>query len=233
MPTEITTISLEPAGDIRPVDTLAPDRLVHELAVHRSHLERLFEKAHSRTDNLEKESKTELPGEILFDLAALVVHGDEPVSLRYFRLTPDGSIAYVTQADIDAAKKPGERRALFANAELRFRRAGDTAAPVQVLRHMSFNLDDAHLKADPSLRRLPQCARKGRGDDEGRDAPALERALHDSSAGGSSTTRTGWCPTRPAFPRGSPARPASPRTRSAPSTARRRSAIPTGPMPTT
>jgi hypothetical protein len=149
--TEITTISLEPAGDIRPADTLAPDRLAHELAVHRAHLERLFEKAHSRTDNLDKEAHTELPGEILFALAALVVHGDEPVSLRYFRLRPDGTLAYVTQADIDAAKKPGERRALFANAELRFRKAGDTAAPVQVLRHVSFNLDDAHLTADPSL----------------------------------------------------------------------------------
>jgi hypothetical protein len=149
--TEITTISLEPAGDIRPVDALAPDRLGHELAVHRSHLERLFEKAHSRTDNLDKESKTELPGEILFDLAALVVHGDEPVSLRYFRIKPDGSLAYVTQTDIDAAKRPADRRALFTNAELRFRKAGDPAAPVQVLRHISFNLDDAHLKADPSL----------------------------------------------------------------------------------
>jgi hypothetical protein len=148
---EITTISLEPAGDVRPIDRLAADFLRHELAVHRSHLERLFEKAHSRTDNLEKESKTELPGEILFDLAALVVHGEEPVSLRYFRLKPDGSIAYVTQSDIDGAKKPGERHALFANAELRFRRAGSADAPVQVLRHVSFNLDDAHLKLDPSL----------------------------------------------------------------------------------
>jgi hypothetical protein len=149
--TEITTISLEPAGDVRPIDGLAPDFLAHELAVHRSHLERLFEKAHSRTDNLEREAKTALPGEILFALAALVVHGDEPVSLRYFRLQPDGSLAYVTQADIDAAKKPADRRALFADAELRFRRAGDASAPVQVLRHISFNLDDAHLRADPGL----------------------------------------------------------------------------------
>jgi hypothetical protein len=151
--TEITTISLEPAGDVRPVDGLSPERLAHELAVHRSHLERLFEKAHSRTDNLEKESRTELPGEVLFALAALAVHGDEPTSLRYFRLRPDGSVAYVTQADIDEAKKPSDRRALFAHVELRFRRAGDPNAPVQVLRHVSFNLDDAHLKGDPSLLR--------------------------------------------------------------------------------
>jgi hypothetical protein len=149
--TEITTISLEPAGDIRPVDRLAADFLAHELSVHRSHLERLFEKAHSRTDNLEKESRTELPGEILFALAALVVHGDEPVSLRYFRVRPDGSLGWVSQADIDAAKTPGDRRALFANVELRFRKAGAPDAPVQTLRHVSFNLDDDHLKADPGL----------------------------------------------------------------------------------
>ncbi len=155
--TELTTISLEPAGDVRPIDKLAPDRLAHELAVHRSHLERLFEKAHSRTDNLEKEAKTELPGEILFALAALVVHGDEPVSLRYFRVRRDGSLSYVSQADIDAAdsaspaKRAAERRGLFADAELRFRRSGDPTAPVQVLRHMSYNLDDAHLTADPGL----------------------------------------------------------------------------------
>ncbi len=151
---DITTISLEPAGDVRPVNGLPPERLARELSGHRSHLERLFLKAHSRTDNLEKESKTEMPGEILFALAALAVYGDEPVSLRYFRLRSDGSLAYVTQEDIDAAKRGSDRRALFANAELRFRRAGTAEATpkaVQVLRHVSFNLDDAHLKADPSL----------------------------------------------------------------------------------
>ncbi|HLK39697.1 MAG TPA: hypothetical protein VKU41_23235, partial [Polyangiaceae bacterium] len=149
---EITTISLEPAGDVRPIEKLAPERLGRELAVHRAHLERLFEKAHSRTENLEKESKTELPGEILFALGALVVHGDEPVSLRYFRLRPDGTVSYVTTEDIDAlAHKPREQRALFDDVELRFRASGDAGAPVQVLRHIGFNLDDAHLKADPSL----------------------------------------------------------------------------------
>ena len=155
---EITTISLEPAGDVRPVDTMPAGGLAHELAVHRGHLERLFEKAHSRTDNLEKESKTEMPGEIVFALAALVVHGFEPTSLRYFRLGPDGAVSYVTQADIDAAaRKPQELRRLFENVELDFRAAGGSASaggvasPVRVLRHIGYNLDDDHLKADGSL----------------------------------------------------------------------------------
>ena len=161
--TEITTISLEPAGDVRPIDALRPERLARELAVHRSHLERLFEKAHSRTDNLQKEARTDLPGEILFALAALVVYGDEPISLRYFHLRPDGSIAYVTQAEIDAAKTPAAVRAVFENAELRFRRhagVGDAGQVVQVLRHLSYNLDDAHLKANPAL--LSHLSAKGK-----------------------------------------------------------------------
>jgi hypothetical protein len=158
---EITTISLEPAGDVRPIDQLPPEKLGRELAAHRAHLERLFEKAHSRTDNLEKEAQADLPGEIVFALGALVVHGDEPVSLRYFRVGADGAVAYVTQADIDAqARHPKALRALFDNAELRFRKSAHPEAPVQVLRHIAFNLDDAHLKADPSL--LAHLSAKGK-----------------------------------------------------------------------
>jgi hypothetical protein len=175
---ETTTISLEPAGDVRPVDTLPADRLAHELWVHRSHLERLFEKAHSRTDNLEKESRTDLPGELVFALAALVVHEREPVGLRYFRLRPDGSIAYVTQGDIDAARTVDERRSLFANAELRFRRTGAADAPVQVLRHISFNLDDAHLQSDKTLLAHLNSKRDGRRDGEAKVATMTKAASH-------------------------------------------------------
>jgi hypothetical protein len=82
------------------------------------------------------------------------------LSLRYFRINPDGTLAWVTQADIDAAKTPGDRHALFANAELRFRRAGAADAPVRAVRHISFNLDDDHLKADPGL--LAHLSAKGK-----------------------------------------------------------------------
>jgi hypothetical protein len=174
---QITTISLEPAGDIRPIDQLAPERLGRELAAHRSHLERLLEKAHSRTDNLEKESQAELPGEIVFALGALVVHGGEPVSLRYFRMSSDGSIAYVTQADIDsAAHHPKALRALFDNAELRFRKVATPQAPVQVLRHIAYNLDDAHLKQDPAL--LAALTRVSEGGANGKVATMTKAASH-------------------------------------------------------
>jgi hypothetical protein len=158
--TEITTISLEPAGDVRTIDRFPEGQLASELSIHRSHLERLFAKAHSRTDNLEKESKTEFPGEIVFALAALVVDGDEPVGLRYFRIRPDGAIAYLTQGDLDAAAHhPNELRSLFQNAELRFRAVGGQG-PVRVLRHIAYNLDDQHLKSDGSL--LAHLSAKGK-----------------------------------------------------------------------
>jgi hypothetical protein len=177
---EITTISLEPAGDIRPIQTLSSARLTRELAEHAAHLERLFEKAHSRTDNLEKESKTELPGELLFALAALVVHGDQPIGLRYFRLTRDGSLSYVTPTDIANAEKTRNAaavRALFANAELSFQHPG---GKLQVFRHISYNLDDTHLRADPGLLAYLSGKENGKGGTpgHGRYAAMTKAASH-------------------------------------------------------
>jgi hypothetical protein len=147
--TEVTTISLEPAGDVRPIETMGAPQLPHELYVHRDHLKRLFVKAHSKTDNLRLEAKTALPGELVFDLVALAVYGYEPVALRYFRLRPDGTLAYLTHSDFDShAAHP---RVAFDNVELMFRSSRDSQSPVRVLRHIRFNLDDTHLKADPSL----------------------------------------------------------------------------------
>jgi hypothetical protein len=158
--TEITTISLEPAGDVRAVDGFAPDRLGRELSAHRSHLERLFEGAYSRTDSLHESSSASLPGEIIFALAALVIHRAEPVSLRYFRLEPDGAVAYVGQADIaGASRDPVASRELFANAELGFRMAGDSPQSIRTLRHIAQDLDDPHLRASPGL--LAHLDRKG------------------------------------------------------------------------
>ena len=136
--TEITTISLEPAGDIRPVDKLA--RRLPRATSWRctaSHLERLFEKAHSRTDNLEKESKTELPGEILFALAALVVvrrRAGEPAVLP----APSGRIArVVTQSRHrrgEDSRPTGARSSPTPRCGFGGRATPD--APVQVLRHV-------------------------------------------------------------------------------------------------
>ena len=89
-------------------------------------------------------------------------HGYEPTGLRYFRLEPDGAIHYVTEADLAAqAHHPRALRSLFDNVELRFRAEADGSPGREgVLRHIAFNLDDEHLRADPAL--LAHLAAKGK-----------------------------------------------------------------------
>lgn len=158
--TEITTISLEPAGDARKIDSVKKADLDGELARLRGNLNSLFWVAHSKTTNLGIEWRSALPGQLLFAFAALAVHGYEPVALRYFDIDPDGTLKYLTDDDIatqEAAlaaqrkSRNATEKSVFANAELTFRKAGDPTAPVKTLRHIAFNLDDEHLGADPSL----------------------------------------------------------------------------------
>jgi hypothetical protein len=154
---EYTTISLETASDVRRVDQIGPWKLKGELARYRSHISKLFEKAHSRTDNLDIGSKSDFPGQIVFSLVALEVHGYEPTSLRYFRIEPDGTLHYYDENEVktlaNKAKLSGKNpdETVFSNMELRFRKKGDTNAKTKLLRHVGANLDDWHLKADPSL----------------------------------------------------------------------------------
>lgn len=155
--TEYTTISLEQAADVRKVDAIQPFKLRGELGRYRSHLAKLFEKAHSRTDNLDVGSKSDFPGQIVFSLVALEVYGYEPTSLRYFRIEPDGALHYFDESEIKSkvakAKLEGKNpdEVIFGNMELRFKKKGDANAKAKILRHVVFNLDDWHLKADGSL----------------------------------------------------------------------------------
>jgi hypothetical protein len=84
------------------------------------------------------------------------------VSLRYFKLSPDGTLHYLDEAEIatlerdKAAKGEDKTKAslsIFADMELQFRKVGDPNAPIKILRHIAFNLDDRHMAADPSLLR--------------------------------------------------------------------------------
>ena len=99
------------------------------------------------------------------------IHGYEPVSLRYFRLQADGSVHYLSEAEIAASDKtlapkldeiwnaPDFSEA-FSNLELTFRPSGAEGAPVRVHRHIAANLANAPLlKEAPLLRHLEE---KGR-----------------------------------------------------------------------
>ena len=169
--TELTTISLEAAGDIRVIDTIKSPRLDEEVDRIGTEIHRLYYAAHSTTQSLQAASHAELPGTIMFALAGLAVHGMEPVALRYFDIEPDGSLSYLTGAQLDeraaefTARKLGaapphkithywyEQVSAFANVEIQFRPRGESAAPVRTYRHIVANLDDNHMAADDRVLR--------------------------------------------------------------------------------
>lgn len=152
---EITTLSLEPAGDPRALDRIGPKQLRQSLATVATELRSLYRANYSVTMNMIGAMRSaNLPTQLIFGLSALTIHGYEPVSLRYFQLTPEGAVRYLTTADlerIDALKSVGKRNRELANIELRFRKQGSTHE--QIYRHIMANLDDKHLAEDPSALR--------------------------------------------------------------------------------
>ncbi|MCL2724375.1 MAG: hypothetical protein FWD69_08060 [Polyangiaceae bacterium] len=151
--TEFTTISLEIAGDVRGILKADNEHLERQLATLRSHLGKLFLKAHSRTINLDIETHGAIPGEIAFTMAALAIHGYEPVTLRYFSIEDDGALHWLTEEEIEQAdntRKKG-RGGPFSNAEIRFKKPGDTR--IRILRHIAFDLSNTTLAGKPGLLR--------------------------------------------------------------------------------
>ena len=164
---EITTISLEAAGDARIIEAISKSQLSDDNGTIGGDVRRLYRSAHSTTKSLQNAAHSELPGTLMFALAALAVHGMEPLSLRYFDIQPDGSLTYLTSGDLDRRaqdflaakheKKKGKRSSHywveqdspFSNVEIQFRpRGGDGKAPVRTYRHIVANLDDAHMAQD-------------------------------------------------------------------------------------
>jgi hypothetical protein len=175
---ELTTISLEAAGDIRAIDAITKAQLATDLDTITTDIRRLYHAAHSTTKSLQEASHSVLPGTIMMALAGLAVHDMEPVALRYFDIEPDGSLRYLTNDELDsraaefAADKRGakapkkvthywyEQDSAFANVEIKFRPRGETNAPLRTYRHIVANLDDTHMKADNRV--LKHLAAKGK-----------------------------------------------------------------------
>lgn len=153
---EITTISLEPAGDVRSIARVEPPRLRGALAMNRHNLKKLLGLTYSKTTNLDTEGRGALPGEIVFLMAALAVHGLEPVSLKYFAIQEDGSLRFFTEEDFRALDKttsrsPGQAPPpQFSNVEIAFKKIGSDG-PVHVIRHVSQDLSDKALESNPGL----------------------------------------------------------------------------------
>ena len=149
---EITTLSLEPAGDPRDLATLKGKELDAALKKVEYELKFLYRVNFSNTINMiDAMREGSLPTQLIFGLSALQIHGYEVVALRYFKLEPDGKIHYLDDNEVAAAPapakaKPQVRNRIFANVEVQFKKP---AGRIQVYRHIQQNLDNEHLKTDP------------------------------------------------------------------------------------
>jgi hypothetical protein len=152
---EITTLSLEPAGDPRALRMLTERQISAALRTVAVELKSLYESNFSRTlAMIDAMRASKLPTQLIFSLSALALHGYEPTQLRYFQLTDTGAIRYLTKADlvrIDAIKDTMRRNKELSNVELQFQKKGTTR--VQTFRHIMANLDDKHLKTAPNALR--------------------------------------------------------------------------------
>jgi len=161
---DVTTMSLEHAGDPRRLAELTKKRaLAESLELIRSTASGLLHANDSKTENLMKGQRGDLPGQLSFFMLGLAVHGYEPAQLRFFWINPDGTLHYVTQADIAAVEKENAKllRAVwtapdfsraFSNSEIVFvRKGGDPAKEGRVHRHIAFDLSDGGLKKNPGL----------------------------------------------------------------------------------
>jgi hypothetical protein len=170
--TEITTMSLEHAGDPRRISAgLNAVKQEASLETVRRMAGGLLLYNDSKTESLMKIQRGDIPGELSFFLIGLAVHGYEPVSLRYFRLEKDGAIHYLTEQDIADEENKNAKllhqawvspdfSEAFSNSEIRFRKRGDPNAPIRIHRHIAANLADDRMTADPSV--LAHLEQKGR-----------------------------------------------------------------------
>jgi hypothetical protein len=151
---EITTISLEPAGDPRALAHLKGRELDAALKKVQDELKFLYRVNFSNTLNMiDAMREGTLPTQLIFGLSALKIHGYEVVALRYFKLESDGQVRYLDDKDVAAAPAPDKarpqvRNRIFANVEIQFRKPGGR---IQVYRHLQQNLDNDHLKVDPRM----------------------------------------------------------------------------------
>ena len=163
---EITTISLEHAGDpTRLAGMTDKKKLAAALQAYRDAVYGLLTLNDSTSENMRKLERGGIPGQLSFHITGMAVLGYEPVSLRFFQLKDDGSISYLAQADIDALASSKAKKVksgwvdtdfseAYNHMELVFRRAGDPKAPAITHRHIAANLADKPFKGGPLEKHL-------------------------------------------------------------------------------
>ncbi len=159
--TDITTISLEHPGDPRRLHDLSSEDLAANLELYNLVAGELIRNRDSSSKNMRLMERGPIPGQLGLFMLALAIMDYEPVSLRFFRIEPDGSLHYYTEDEIDAldhtqAAKLEERwintdySVAFQNMELAFRRRGaGPEDPIMIHRHIAWNLDNEHFGGSP------------------------------------------------------------------------------------
>jgi hypothetical protein len=155
---DLTTLSLEHAGDPRRLHAITTrEQLADSLELIRATSSGLLYASDSKTENLMKGQRGEIPGQLAFFLTALAIHGFEPISLKYFKIEKGGALHYFTAAEIEALQ--GQEAKLlrgkwtepdfsmaFSNSELTFVKKGeDPATAARVHRHIAWDLSDAAI----------------------------------------------------------------------------------------
>ena len=159
--TDLTTMSLEHAGDPRRIHGITAKELKASLELIRQTSAGLLTANDSKTVNLMKGQRGELPGQLSFFLIALAVHGFEPLKLRYVKPAADGSVKGITQAEITELEKKNAQllrsgwtspdfSEAFSNLEITFAKPGEKP---RVHRHFAENLDDDHFGKDEPLQK--------------------------------------------------------------------------------
>src|SRR5262245_13407864 len=162
---EITTISLEHAGDPTRLAKLDKKQLRAALAAFRDASEGLLALYDSTSENMRKLERGGIPGQLSFHITGMTALGFEPVSLRFITLDPEGKVHYLTAAEIDALAPKKAKKVkggwvdtdfseAFNNMELTFRKAGDPSAPLIVHRHFAANLANKAFKDSPLHKHL-------------------------------------------------------------------------------
>jgi hypothetical protein len=152
--TELTSISLELAGDAGVIAGMDKGDFKLGLADAVWMIVRLAGVEYSFTEHMEYMQGSRLPVQLCLALAALAAMGYEPVGLRYFVIEADGSLRYLTRAEIDSGAAEHAKKQLdgiapvFGNAELTFRKVGDASAPLKTYRSIAANLHDSVLGGD-------------------------------------------------------------------------------------
>ncbi len=168
----ITTLSLELPGDPRRLKTLADKAaLAASLKQLNETVSTTLLSNDSKSVNLSKGQRGELPGQLSMHLIGLSLHDLEPASVRFFRVEADGRLHYLTQAEVTAldgttaaslraAWRSPDFSLAFANVEVQYVPKGQPGAPRRVHRHLAADLSNDGLAKTPWV--LKHLEAKGR-----------------------------------------------------------------------